>query len=291
MPHFYTHQNTPMNRVSTHIKQALKDVYPPEELKSLVMMIWCDLLGKDALDIYLGKDTNLSTTEHQQLENILQRMTQHEPVQYVRGVANFCGYTFAVAPGVLIPRHETEELVELIVKENTLQSPRILDIGTGSGCIAISLSLLLSDARVTAWDISEQALCIASKNNKTLNGNVFFEKQDALGILLTETIGKYDIVVSNPPYITNSEKKEMERNVLDWEPHLALFVPDEDPLLFYRQIALHARKLLCEGGRLYFEINRAYGVETVEMLYEMGYRAGRIIKDISGNDRIVTALT
>lgn len=276
-----------MNQVSAYIRRTLQDIYPPQELKSLTMMIWCDLLGMDALDIYLGKDINLSESKLHELENILLRLRKNEPVQYIRGVANFLGRPFHVAPGVLIPRPETEELVELIISENNLQAPRILDIGTGSGCIAVSLSLEIPQARVTAWDVSEVALLIARRNNEELGASVSFEKRDAFEEV--ECKESFDCIVSNPPYVTESEKGEMEPNVLNWEPELALFVPDDDPLRFYRRIAVLGKSLLCPGGKLYFEINRMYGIPTIDMLVGMGYKEPRIIKDISGNDRIVTA--
>jgi protein-(glutamine-N5) methyltransferase, release factor-specific len=275
-----------MDRVSTYIRQVLQDIYPPQELKSLTMMIWCDLLGMDALDIYLGKDINLSESKQYELENILQRLRKNEPIQYIRKMASFLGRSFYVAPGVLIPRPETEELVELIAKENLNDAPRILDIGTGSGCIAISLSLAISQAQVTAWDISEEALAVARRNNEVLGSAVSFEQKDVLAEIDSEQ--RFDIIVSNPPYVTESEKADMEPNVLDWEPELALFVPDNDPLRFYRRIAVLGRKLLNPGGKLYFEINRAYGCEIVCMLTDLGYCHSCIIKDISGNDRIVT---
>ena len=188
---------------------------------------------------------------------------------------------------MLIPRPETEELVELMLKE--IQADvRILDIGTGSGCIAVSLSKELPKAKVTAWDISEKALDVARENNVALKSNVRFVLHDVLGCQpLPEEC--YDVIVSNPPYVLEREKCEMERNVLDWEPSLALFVPDNDPLLFYRRIAELGRTLLVPGGKLYFEINRAFGEETASMLREQGYSNLRILKDISGNDRIVIA--
>lgn len=276
-----------MNRVSAYIRQSLQDLYPPQELKSLVMMICCDMLGMDALDIYLGKDINLSESKQHELENILLRLRKNEPIQYIRGVASFLGRPFQVAPGVLIPRPETAELVELIISENKNRFIRILDVGTGSGCIAVSLSLE-GYKDVVAWDISDDALAIARANNEVLGANVLFEKKD---VFADQSIGsaKFDIIVSNPPYVTEAEREEMELNVLDWEPELALFVSDNDPLCFYRCIAILGRELLTGEGQLYFEINRAYGVETVSMLTDLGYRNPRIIKDISGNDRIVTA--
>ena len=282
-----------MNRVSTYIRQSLCDIYPLQELKSLTMMIWCDLLGMDALDIYLGKDINLSESKRHELENILQRLRKNEPIQYIRGAANFLSRPFYVAPGVLIPRPETEELVELIIHENELDAPRVLDVGTGSGCIAVSLSLDIPHARVSAWDVSDEALDIARRNNAALSAAVSFEKRDVFADAdrqgMSDIQDVFDVIVSNPPYVTESEKEAMEPNVLDWEPGLALFVPDNDPLRFYRRIAALGRTLLAPDGKLYFEINRRYGVQTVSMLTDLGYRNPRVIKDISGNDRIVTA--
>ena len=209
-------------------------------------------------------------------------------IQYSLGGASLCGNKFQVASGVLIQRPETQELVELIVKENQLKSPVILDVGTGSGCIAISLSLAIPEACVTAWDISEDALRQASINNEQLGANVAFEQCNVLSELQINDLC-YDVIVSNPPYITINEKVDMERNVLDWEPDLALFVSNEDPLLFYRTIALHGLQLLKPNGKLYFEINRAYGQETISMLSQLGYTDCKILKDFYGNDRFVIA--
>lgn len=274
-----------MNRVSTYIRQSLQDLYPPQEVKSLTMMICCDILGYQAVDVYLGKDINLSESKQQELENILARMRKNEPIQYIRGVADFYGMRFCVAPGVLIPRPETAELVELILRENP-DAATLLDIGTGSGCVAISLSRHLPEAKVTAWDVSGDALAIALRNNELLGTSVAFEQRD---VLTYEGGDTFDVIVSNPPYVTEAEKSDMDANVLDWEPELALFVPDDDPLRFYRRIALLGKTLLASGGKLYFEINRAYGGATACMLEEMGYRHIRVLKDLFGNDRIVTA--
>ena len=251
------------------------------------MLICCDMLGVDALDIYMGKDIILSACKQRELENIIFRLQKNEPIQYIRGYAEFGGRNFRVAPGVLIPRPETAELVSLIVKENP-DARRLLDIGTGSGCIAISLSKSLPGARVDAWDISEEALTIARKNNEELDAQVTFCRQDVFSADGMQS-GSYDIIVSNPPYVTETEKREMEANVLDWEPELALFVPDEDPLRFYRRIAELGRELLRPDGKLYFEINQAYGQDMIRMIEMNQYRDVRVIKDIFGKDRILTA--
>lgn len=276
-----------MNRITTYIRQSLQEIYPPEEVKALSMLICCDMLGLDALDIYMGKDIILSECKQRELENIIFRLQKNEPIQYIRGIAEFDGRRFKVAPGVLIPRPETVELVELVAQENT-DACRLLDIGTGSGCIAISLDKRLPDAKVEAWDISEEALAIAYTNNKELKAEVMFLQRDVLSDDWEKT-PSFDVIVSNPPYVTEAEKNGMDANVLDWEPELALFVPDDDPLRFYRRIADLGRELLLPEGRLYFEINQAYGRETAHMLEMNQYRDVRVIKDIFGKDRIVTA--
>ena len=276
-----------MNRITTYIRQSLQDIYPPEEVKALSMLICCDMLGLDALDIYMGKDIILSECKQRELENIIFRLQKNEPIQYIRGFAEFCGRKFKVAPGVLIPRPETAELVELIVKENP-GARHLLDIGTGSGCIAISLDQNLPDAEVEAWDVSEEALAIASENNKELDARVMFRRRDVLSDELGAT-SCYDVIVSNPPYITEKEREDMSANVLEWEPELALFVPDDSPLLFYRKIAELGRDMLVSGGRLYFEINQEYGRETVDMLAGLEYKNIELRKDLFQNDRMIKA--
>ena len=277
-----------MNSLTSRIRQTLQETYSPEEAKALAMMICCDMLGLNALDIYTGKDIILSASTHCELENILLRLQKHEPIQYIRGFAEFYGNSFRVAPGVLIPRPETVELVEMIVKEHTAMAPAVLDIGTGSGCIAISLAKALPKAKVTAWDISEEALTIARYNSEKLEVNVRFEKQDVLLEGISSEV-QYDVIVSNPPYILEGEKLAMEANVLEWEPEQALFVPDNDPLLFYRRIADLGRELLFPNGKIYFEINQAYGNEVRDMLREMHYKEIEVINDFFGNPRMVKA--
>lgn len=276
-----------MNRITNYIRQSLQDIYLPEEVKALTMLICCDMLCLDALDIYLGKDMILSECKERELENIIFRLQKNEPIQYIRGFAEFDGRRFKVAPGVLIPRPETVELVELVARENA-SARRLLDIGTGSGCIAISLDKKLPEAEVEAWDISEDALAIARENNKELAADVTFLQRDVL-FDDWEKAPSFDVIVSNPPYVTEAEKKDMDANVLDWEPELALFVPDDDPLRFYRRIADLGRELLLPDGKLYFEINQAYGRETAHILEMNQYHDVRVIRDIFGKERIVTA--
>ena len=276
-----------MNVSVSHIRRALQESYSVQEAANLSRIVCCEMLGQTTIDYYLGKDIILSSKEMQKLNGILARLLNFEPIQYIQGTARFLERSYHVAPGVLIPRPETEELVEVMLREIPSDA-RILDIGTGSGCIAISLSKAFPNAKVTAWDVSEDALCIARRNNDDLQAWVCFVKQDVLA-WRGDGGQCYDVIVSNPPYITESEKQEMERNVLDWEPFSALFVPNNDPLLFYRRIGELGRMMLVDGGRLYFEINRAYGEATAMMLCGQGYTGIRILKDISGNDRFVIA--
>lgn len=276
-----------MNVSVSHIRRALQESYSVQEAANLSRIVCCEMLGQTTIDYYLGKDIILSSKEMQKLNGILARLLNFEPIQYIQGTARFLERSYHVAPGVLIPRPETEELVEVMLTEIPSDA-RILDIGTGSGCIAISLSKAFPNAKVTAWDVSEDALCIARRNNDDLQASVCFVKQDVLA-WRGDGGQCYDVIVSNPPYITESEKQEMERNVLDWEPFSALFVPNNDPLLFYRRIGELGRMMLVDGGRLYFEINRAYGEATAMMLCGQGYTGIRILKDISGNDRFVIA--
>ncbi len=276
-----------MNKIVAYIRSRLQPYYTAEEVSALSRIVCCDLLGQAPTDYYLGKDIVLSSKKEQELEDILQRLSRFEPLQYIEGRTLFLGRELWVAPGVLIPRPETEELVELMLKEIPADA-RILDVGTGSGCIAISLAKELPDALVTAWDVSPEALSVARANARKLQADVRFVECDVLACQVDE-VGLYDVIVSNPPYVTEAEKADMEPNVLQWEPSLALFVPDDDPLRFYRRIAVLGRDMLADGGRLYFEINRAYGREMVEMLRAMGYVGVRVEKDLSQNDRFVIA--
>ena len=276
-----------MNITASYIRRKLQGRYDPREAGNLYRIICGEILGQQTVDYYLGKDIILSVKEEQELESILARLHNFEPIQYILGEARFLGRTFRVTPGVLIPRPETEELVEMMLKELSPVS-RVLDVGTGSGCIAISLAKELPESQVTAWDVSGEALSIAAANSKALQASVRFEQRDVLTYEPC-AVDRYDVIVSNPPYVTEAEKQEMEHNVLDWEPSLALFVPDTDPLRFYRRIAVLGLEMLTSGGKLYFEINRAFGKDTVAMLCETGYRAVRLQKDISHNDRFVIA--
>lgn len=339
--------------------KRLTAIYNEREAQAIVRTVLDALFGMSLTDICLGKVTQLSADDTTRLEKIMQRLEKSEPVQYVLGAEWFAGRLFSVAPGVLIPRPETEDLVkwacdeakekekednskeerskeekedskeeeaskkeeqnlsspskeekeglrkeeEASKKEEQLLSsplknnkevskkgeeaphPSILDIGTGSGCIAITVALALPQARVTAWDISTDALAIAAGNAHKLGASVRFEHQDALSA--PDDKERWDVIVSNPPYICDSERADMSDNVLSYEPELALFVPDSDPLLFYRAIARYASKALKPGGRLLFETNTAYAHEVAQAMADEGFTAIEVRNDCFGKPRMV----
>lgn len=245
------------------------------------------LFDIDRIRLALEPDIRLSESELLEIHFDVKKLLQHKPIQYITSEVDFCGHTFAVTPDVLIPRPETEEFVLLIKKTFPHKSNAVIwDIGTGSGCIAISLSLLISESFVTGFDVSEKALQIAHSNAKKLEASVSFIQFDILSAAFSET-DKADLIVSNPPYVRKSEKQLMQKNVLDWEPELALFVPDHDPLIFYRKIAEIAAKQLNDGGMLYFEINEAFGTEVKQLCKKNALTNIQILKDYKGKERFV----
>ncbi len=272
--------------------RSLAQTYDEGEAKAIARMVYEVRFGLTLPDLLLGKDTQLSADQQEELQEIVRRLQKQEPVQYILGQAEFCGRTFHVAPGVLIPRPETEELCRWIAKEaKGIREHSILDIGTGSGCIAITLAAELPEAQVTAWDISEQALVIARDNAKQLNINVRFEQVDILHYQNTSpSPSSLSLIVSNPPYILNKERARMENNVLGYEPHLALFVPDDDPLLFYRAIATFGQKALKPSGSLYFEINPLCTAELQDLLRMMSYHDIETRCDEYGKQRLMKAI-
>lgn len=259
--------------------KSLTKLYDAREAKAIARLVMEDRFGLTMADVLCGK-----TGDDAVLRHIQQRLLQGEPVQYVLGVAEFGGRQFRVAPGVLIPRPETLELCQWVEEE---RGTTILDIGTGSGCIACTLAAELPEAQVTAWDISEAALSVARENAKRTNVHVSFEQVDALNIPLTPD--KWDIIISNPPYVCEQERAAMERHVLDYEPSLALFVPDDDPLLFYRAIADYARQSLTAGGSLFFEINPLYAEQLKSLLSAMSYHHIEVRDDLYGKPRMIKA--
>ena len=277
-----------MHPIVHEIRDALSGIYPPSEALSLAKMLLVEVFDFSTLELYGGKDKEISGKRRDVLDEMIRRLKKNEPIQYIIGVESFCGLTFEVNPSVLIPRPETQELVGWIAGDcEEKEACRILDIGTGSGCIPVSLAHRLPKAEVESWDISEDALQVARRNAERNGVEVLFLQKDVLKASPDEA--RYDVIVSNPPYIAEKEKVDMEANVLDWEPSIALFVPDEDPLLFYRTIAQLGCSMLKEGGALYFEINRAYGQETIQMLEAMGYKDIELRKDSWGNDRMMKA--
>lgn len=276
-----------MKTIAKKITEGLSSHYPTGEVTALTRIIAIELLGISQMAFYMKDDIALTAEQATLLDSAIARLQQHEPIQYILGYSDFCGLRFKVTPATLIPRPETSELVEWIASEAT-GNEKILDIGTGSGCIAVSLANKLQHCNVSAWDISADALAVAEENSKTNGCNVTFRQVD---ILAYQPQGElFDIIVSNPPYIRDLEKSGMEANVLDWEPHTALFVPDSDPLLFYRTIAQKGKEMLRNGGKLYFEINREFGKETCSMLTELGYTDIELRKDFAENDRMIRAV-
>ena len=283
----------------TSLWHRLTGIYPATEAQAVVRMLLEELAGLSLADLYAGGIDRLDDAQRQQIERGMARLEEGEPIQYVLGRACFCGRSFAVAPGVLIPRPETEELCRLIMNTHPSESLNILDIGTGSGCIAITLALEMPDAEVEAVDISPEALAIAEVNAARLGAKVSFHQYDILSEdspplgrgrgWVAPSTPKYDIIVSNPPYICERERADMERNVLDYEPHTALFVPDDDPLLFYRTIGQKALTMLAPGGILCFEINPLYCDQLIELLRSQGYCEVEAVSDSFGKRRFVTA--
>lgn len=265
--------------------QTLTPMHGAQEARAIAYALLEDVFGLRKTDVLLGKFDALSEAEKLRFAECAKRLEQGEPLQYVVGTAPFGELRFEVTPATLIPRPETLELVEWVVAdENVKPALRLLDIGTGSGCIAISLAKLLPQAKVSAWDISSEALAVARRNAERNGVAVDFKQVDVLSATASET---FDCIVSNPPYICEEEKAEMTDSVLLHEPHTALFVPNNDPLRFYRAIAQLALSNLSPGGTLYFEINRAYGAETCNLLRDLGFQSVELRKDFYGNDRMV----
>lgn len=266
--------------------------YEDGEARAIARILIEELFGLSYTDIICGATDQLSADDTLRLDTAVRRIEQGEPLQHVLGYADFCGNHFGVNASVLIPRPETEWLVdegERLINGASNAAPsapkRILDIGTGSGCIAISLKLRLGEAYVEAWDISEEALSTAESNAKALKAEVAFCKRDALRA--EESVAPWDLIVSNPPYICDSERADMDDNVLLHEPHTALFVPDDDPLRFYRAIARYALRSLSNGGSLLFECNTRYAEVTGEMMREMGFEDVTVNDDCFGLPRFV----
>lgn len=277
--------------VSTRYKQELANVYEPQEIEAISLLVLSELLHTSNAKLKAFPETDI-TAHTERLEGILQELITGKPVQYIFGHTEFYGLPFNVNPSVLIPRPETEELVQWIletIKASPKGTQNILDIGTGSGCIVISLKENTINSQLFAIDISTDALKIAQSNAELNKVDVKFIQADVLSHGIAAQLPHFDIIVSNPPYVTLTDKKQMHHNVTGFEPHTALFVPEEDPLLFYRAIADLAKEKLNPNGLLFFEINEGYGGETVELLTGMSFRNIELRQDLSGRDRMVKA--
>jgi release factor glutamine methyltransferase len=271
------------------VANLLKNDFPSQEVQSLQKLIFEKKLGLPLHKIYLNPTLPIKSEDAEIIFNIVSQLKLQKPIQYILGEADFFSLIFKVTPDVLIPRQETEELVDWILKTTNFTQPKILDIGTGSGCIAISLAVNLKNAKITAIDISDGALSISMENAERNNVTIDFFKVDFLNPHSKIANQPFDIIVSNPPYIRDLEKKSMNPNVLDYEPHTALFVSNADPLVFYRTIALKAKELLKSEGTVFCEINEAMGDETFQLFMQFGFKEVEIRKDLNGKDRMIKA--
>jgi len=280
-----------MKTVFRFIQEQLQGFYPDSEIKSLSFLMLESVCNLDKSSVLRHKDKQISLNEALRIQEIIEDLKNYRPIQYITGETEFYGLRFHVDENVLIPRPETEELVERIIEEETPAAGyKLLDIGTGSGCIAIALAKRLPEAEVFALDCSDKALDIARQNASKNQADVHFFQYD---MLTDEPFPfpefSFDCIVSNPPYITLNEKAAMAKNVLDYEPHQALFVPNENPLLFYERIAGFAKNRLTSTGSLYFETSSLHGLAAAKMLEDKNFRSVKLVKDISGNDRIIIA--
>jgi len=272
-----------------YLKSELNGFYPISEINSFIYLIFNHLFNYSKKDLFLKQDNFLPTNRIVEINQIVCGLKSFKPIQYILGVTEFYNLNFKIHPGVLIPRPETEELVQWVLSDHKDGFYRILDIGSGSGCISVSLAKNMNGSTVFAADISEDALSLTKENSKLNNVDLQIIYLDILSSN-DQFKEKFDIIISNPPYVTEREKELMHKNVLDFEPHKALFVPDNDPLLFYRNIAQFALTHLNKNGKLYFEINEQFGKDIAEMLEKFEFHEIQIKKDINGKDRMIKCL-
>lgn len=279
-----------LQKTKRHFTEALAEKFPQREAEQLMRILLEDLFGIDLKCQLMDPNLRIDELQHYQLEQAVKRLLAGEPVQYVTGMARFGDLLIKVSQSVLIPRPETEEMVQKICASMPKEKPmRIWDIGTGSGCIAIALAKHFENAEVIAFDVSEEALQMAMENAESNGAKVTFVQDDILNLTSVFFAQPVDLVVSNPPYVCDSERAAMEANVLDWEPETALFVPDDDPLLFYRQILALAKNQLNPNGQIWFEINERMGEEMLSLCCEMGFPKAEILEDFSGKPRVCRA--
>ena len=281
-----------LSKTKRHFTEVLAEKFPQREAEQLMRILLEDLFGIDLKRQLMEPELRIEEFQYAQLKNAVERLLAGEPIQYVTGLARFGDLLIKVSPDVLIPRPETEELVRKICTGLPKDSvSRIWDIGTGSGCIAIALAKHFEHAEVIAFDVFEEALQIAKKNAESNDAKVQFVCDDILNPQSSFFIQPVDLVVSNPPYVCDSERAAMEANVLNWEPERALFVPDDDPLRFYRQILALAKKQLNHSGQVWFEINEQKGEEMLSLCREMGFSNVEVLEDFAGRPRFVRAWT
>jgi release factor glutamine methyltransferase len=275
-----------LSDVVREYRAELGDIYSDNEIRTIGYLVSEHLLNYSKIDFHLKDQEPISAEMAEKFRHSLERLKHGEPVQYITGSTEFYGLPLRVDRRVLIPRPETEEMVDWIIRENRDLPVRILDAGTGSGCIAVSLAVNMPEASLSACDISEEALNLAMNNAKLNRASIRFFIYDLLGKkdILPE---KYEVIVSNPPYVRLGEKVMMKRNVLDYEPGLALFVPDEDPLLYYRSLILLGRRYLYDGGKLYLEINERFPAEVVRLMENAGFYGIEVRRDLYGKARMV----
>ncbi len=276
--------------IKSHYLKELTEIYDEQEALSLLNLLIEHFFGLSRTEQALQKDFRLNETELLKIHFAIKELKNEKPIQYIIGETEFYGLTIKVNPSVLIPRPETEELVDHIIKENKSGLNSILDIGTGSGCIALALKKAFPEAEITAIDMSKEALAIARKNAQNLKLEIALKETDILDELQWDSFKTTNLIVSNPPYVTEKEKESMKNNVLQHEPHQALFVKDTDPLIFYRKIGQLARKILLPQGQLWFEINEAYEQAVTDLLINQGFATVDVKKDIFGKDRMVKAV-
>lgn len=271
---------------------ALNNLYCQSEIDVFFYSLMEYYFHKPKVDVYLNQDQKLDQTSEITMINALNELTNYKPLQYITSQTEFYGLKFNLSESVLIPRPETEELVEWIIKDHIFieNEFKILDLGTGSGCISVSLARFLKKSRVYAVDLSDKALVQAHENAKLNNVEVIFELCDILDENLPDHFKNFEVFVSNPPYVRNLEKNEIKQNVMHYEPHMALFVTDNDPLEFYRAILQIATKRLVSGGKLYFEINQYLGIEMMDLVMSFGFYDIELKKDSFGNDRMLRAI-
>lgn len=278
-----------MKSAKKYIRNALQSIYPPNEAESLCGLILEYVTGLNRLQTHLQNDSILPDTKINQIKEIVIRLLNHEPIQYIFKSSEFFGLNFFLSPAVLIPRPETEELVQWILEEESATIGSLLDIGTGSGALVITISKNKNVLHAEGWDVSEEALSVARKNALEIGLEIIFVKEDILQWRSIDSRQKWNIIVSNPPYVTVSEKNLMSPNVTNYEPHLALFVHDSDPLLFYREITDFAIQYLEHEGKLYFEINEKYGDDIIHLLSDKGFINIELRKDLQGKERMIRA--